>query len=142
MVRNTHENERIDRFGRLVLRAATQDDAASQAAADAPFLYTRVRARIAEEECRRNETGNWFSLLVIARRAIPAMALVAILAATVMFWSSRSTANPGWYRLDDEALSDTRNPGIEQTVLSRNNLSGDDIFSIVLEHNENGRSNK
>ena len=139
MVRITHENESIDRLGRLVLQAATRDESASQAAADAPFLYTRVRARIAEEESLRNETVNWFSLLLIARRAIPAMALVALLAATVMFWSSRSTVTPGWYRLDDEALSDTRNPGIEQTVLSRNNLSGDDIFNIVLEH---GRSDK
>jgi len=136
MLRNTHENESIDRLGQLVLRSAAEDETASQAAADAPFLYTRVRARIAEEQRVRNENGNWFSLLLIARRAIPAMALIALLAATVMFWSSRSTANPGWYRLDDEALSDTRNPGIEQTVLSRNNLTGDDIFNIVLEHNE------
>ena len=136
MVRNPQENQSLDRLGRLVLRAAALDDAESQAAADAPFLYTRVRARIAEEEGRRNESGSWFSLLLIARRAVPAMALIALLAATVMFWASRSTVTPGWNRLDDEALSDTRNPGVEQTVLSRNNLSHDDIFNIVLERSD------
>ena len=132
MVKNPQENDNIDRLGSLVLRAAALDEAESQAVADAPFLYTRVRARIAEEE-RRSESGGWFSLLLIARKAVPAMALVALLAAVVMFWTAQSTVTPGWNRLDDEALSDTRNPGVEQMVLSRNNLSREDVFSIVLE---------
>ena len=132
MVKNPQENDSIDRLGSLVLRAAALDEAESQAVADAPFLYTRVRARIAEEE-RRSESGGWFSLLLIARKAVPAMALIALLAAVVMFWTAQSTVTPGWNRLDDEALSDTRNPGVEQMVLSRNNLSREDVFSIVLE---------
>ena len=134
MLRNPRDNESIDRLGQVVLRSAAQNDEASQAAADAPFLYTRVRARIADE--MRRESGIWSSLFLIARRAVPAMALIALLAATFMFWASRSTVSPGWNRLDDEALADTGNPGVEQTVLSRNNLSNEDVFNIVLEHNE------
>jgi hypothetical protein len=134
MVRNPQDNESLDRLGRVVLRSAALDDVESQSFADAPFLYTRVRARIAEEQ-RRNEGGNWFSLLSIAWRAVPAMALIALIAATVMFWSSRTSISPGWNRLDDEALSDTRNPGVEQAVLSRTNLSQEDIFEIVLARN-------
>ena len=134
MVRNRQQNESLDRLGQVVLRSAAQNDEASQAASDAPFLYTRVRARIADE--MRRESGIWSSLFLIARRAVPAMALIALLAATFMFWASRSTVSPGWNRLDDEALADTGNPGVEQTVLSRNNLSNEDIFNIVLEHNE------
>ena len=133
MVRNRQENESLDQLGRIVLRSAAQNDAASEAAANAPFLYTRVRARIAEEG---RDSGIWSSLFLIARRAVPAMALIALLAATSMFWASRSTVTPGWNRLDDEALADTGNPGVEQTVLSRNNLSREDVFSIVLEHSE------
>jgi len=134
MLRNPQDNESIDRLGQVVLRSAAQNDEAIQAAADAPFLYTRVRARIADE--MRRESGIWSSLFLIARRAVPAMALIALLAATFMFWASRSTVSPGWNRLDDEALADTGNPGVEQTVLSRNNLSNEDVFNIVLEHNE------
>jgi len=134
MLRNPQDNESIDRLGQVVLRSAAQNDEASQAAADAPFLYSRVRARIADE--MRRESGIWSSLFLIARRAVPAMALIALLAATFMFWASRSTVSPGWNRLDDEALADTGNPGVEQTVLSRNNLSNEDVFNIVLEHNE------
>lgn len=133
MLRNRQENESLNRLGQVVLRSAAQNEEASQAAADAPFLYTRVRARIAEA---RNNSGIWSSLFLIARRAVPAMALIALLAASSMFWASRSTVTPGWNRLDDEALADTGNPGVEQTVLSRNNLSREDVFSIVLEHNE------
>lgn len=133
MIRNRQENESLDRLGRVVLRSAAQNEEASQAAADAPFLYTRVRARIAEA---RNDSGIWSSLFLIARRAVPAMALIALLAAASLFWASRSTVTPGWNRLDDEALADTGNPGVEQDVLSRNNLSREDVFSIVLEHNE------
>ena len=135
MVRNTSDNESIDGLGRLVLRSAALDEAVSESIADAPFLYTRIRARIAEEEGRRSESGNWFSVLLIARRAVPAMALIALIAAALMFWSSRTSISPGWNRLDDEALSDTRNPGVEQAVLSRHSLSQEDIFDIVLERN-------
>lgn len=135
MVRNTQDNENLDRLGRLVLRSAALNDAESESFADAPFLYTRVLARIASEESRRNESGSWFSLLLIARRAVPAMALIAFIAATVMFWSAGTSITPGWNRLDEEALADTRNPGVEQAVLSRNNLSQEDIFDIVLERN-------
>lgn len=134
MARNQQEKESLDRLGQVVLRSAAQNDEASQAAADAPFLYTRVRARIAEQ--MRGESGVWSSLFQIAWRAVPAMALIALLAATSMFLASRSTVSPGWNRLDDEALADTGNPGVEQTVLSRNNLSREDVFSIVLEQTE------
>jgi hypothetical protein len=36
----------------------------------------------------------------------------------------------------EEALSDTNDPGVEQTILSQNNLSHDEIFNIVLERND------
>jgi hypothetical protein len=41
---------------------------------------------------------------------------------------------PG-YGLEDEALMDTRDPGVEQTVLTRNALTRDEVFSIVVERN-------
>jgi hypothetical protein len=133
-VKKTQNNESLDRLGAAVLRAAAMDQAEAETIADSPFLLTRIRARISDEQ--RAETGNWFSWLAIARTAIPTMALIALLAAMVTFWPSQSSVSPGWYRLDDEALSDPRNPGVEQTVLSRNNLSRDDVFNLVLERTE------
>lgn len=137
MFKKSHEDtEGLDRLGRLILQAAVRNEAETEAAADAPFLFTRVRARIAAEQRRQREEGAWFSLPFVARRAIPAMALVALLTAGVTLWPSSSDVQAGWYRLDDEALSDTRNPGVEQTVLSQNTLSHDEIFDLVLERND------
>jgi hypothetical protein len=134
--KNPRNNDSLDRLGKVVLRAAAMDQAEAEAIADSPFLLTRITARVSQAQRQEAESSNWFSWLAIARTAIPSMALIALLAALVTFWSSQSSVSSGWYRLDDEALSDPRNPGVEQTVLSRNNLSRDDVFNLVLERTE------
>ena len=131
---NRQNREESDRAGRLVLLAAAQNDDEVEAAASSPFLYTRLRARIAEQERARDTAGSWVSLLFVARRAIPAMALVAILAAILTVWTMQPSSPPG-YGLEEEALMDTRDPGVEQTVLTRNALTRDEVFSIVVERN-------
>ena len=136
MFRANRQNEdQSDRAGRLVLLAAARNDDEAEAAASSPFLFARVRARIAQEERRRQESGSWVSLLLVARRAIPVMALVAVLAAILTVWSMRPSAPSLGYGLEDEALTDTRDPGVEQTILTRNALSRDEVFSIVVDRN-------
>lgn len=137
--RNTQNDEHLDRAAKVVLRAAAADETEIERAAESPFLFTRVRARIAEQ-LRENESGGWQSFPLIAWRAIPAMALIAMLAGGLMMWTGQSVSNSSvantpsvWYRLDDEALTDTNDPGVEQTVLSRNNLSHEDVFDMVIE---------
>jgi len=133
--KNPRKNDSLDRLGAIVLRAAAMDQSEAEAIADSPFLLTRITAHVSEAQRQEAET-NWFSWLAIARTAIPTMALIALLAALITLWSSQSSVSPGWYRLDEEALSDPGNPGVEQTVLSRNNLSRDDVFNLVLERTE------
>ena len=136
MFRANRQNEdQSDRAGRLVLLAAARNDDEAEAAASSPFLFARVRARIAQEERRRQESGSWVSLLLVSRRAIPVMALVAVLAAILTVWSMRPSAPSLGYGLEDEALTDTRDPGVEQTILTRNALSRDEVFSIVVDRN-------
>jgi len=137
MFRANRQNDgQLDDAGRLVLLAAARNDAEVEAAVSSPFLYTRLRARISEEERRRQDAGSWGSVLSVARRAIPAMALVAILAAIMTIWPMQPPGAPAvGYGLEDEALTDTRDPGVEQTILTRNALSRDEVFSIVLDRN-------
>jgi hypothetical protein len=72
----------------------------------------------------------------VARRAIPAMALVAILAAILTIWSMQPMASPpAGYGLEDEALTDTRDPGVEQAIFTRKALSPDEVFTIVVDRN-------
>ena len=136
--RNTQNDQHLDRAGKAVLRAAAADEQEIDRAAEAPFLFTRIRAHITEQ-LRENESGGWQSFVLIAWRAIPAMALIAMLAGGLMIWTGQSsnssvaTTPSVWYRLDDEALTDTNDPGVEQTVLSRNNLSHEDVFDMVIE---------
>jgi hypothetical protein len=138
---NRQIEEQLNRAGRLVLLAAARNDDEVEAAASSPFLYTRLRAAIAEEKRRQEETGGWLSLLFVARRAIPAMALIAVFSATMMMWPIQPSAPAAMFGLEDEALSDTRDPGVEQTILSRNTLSRDEVLGIVVD-TSGGRSSK
>ena len=131
---NKRKNE-LDRAGRMVLLATARDDEAAEAAASSPFLLTRVRQAIADAPGRDDAAG-WLTLFFVARRAIPAMALIAILTGIMTVWSIRTSAPPAGFGLYDEALSDTRDPGVEQTVLTRNTLSPDDVLSIVVDRSE------
>lgn len=129
--KNPQNDEQLDRLGKLVLRAAAADEQEIEAASTAPFLFTRIRARIAEG--RREESTGWQSLPLIAWRAIPAMAVIAMLAGGLTIWTAESNTTPIGFGIYEEALSDTTNPGIEQAVLDQNSLSRDDVLTIVVE---------
>jgi hypothetical protein len=126
-------DKQLDRAGKLVLKAATASEIDVEAAATSPFLFTRVRASIAEEKRQREDAGGWVSLIRIAWRAVPAMALVALLAAVLTVWSTQSAVVT---QTDDEPLIGALDPGVEQTVLtSRNGLTRDEVFNIVVDRN-------
>ena len=119
--------------------AATASESDTEAAAASPFLFTRVRAGINEELRQREESSGWLSLIRVAWRAVPAMALVAILAAVLTVWSTQSAVAPTV--ADDEPLIGALDPGVEQAVLaSRNGLSRDEVFNIVVDRNYGANS--
>lgn len=134
--RNSEENQKLDDVGTRILRAAAADESEIQAAATAPFLFARIRARLAEGNRRREESSGWQSLPLVAWRAVPVMAIIALLAAVLTFWTAQPSTPASGFGIYEEALSDTSDPGVEQTVLSRNNLSHDEIFSIVVDRND------
>jgi len=127
------KNEELDRAGKLVLKAATASETDVEAAATSPFLFTRVRAAIADEKRQREDAGGWVSIIRIAWRAVPAMALIALLAAVLTVWSDQSAVVT---QTDDEPLIGALDPGVEKTVLtSRNGLTRDEVFNIVVDRN-------
>jgi|SRR5215471_142801 len=127
------KNEELDRAGKLVLKAATASETDVEAAATSPFLFTRVRAAIADEKRQREDTGGWVSMIRIAWRAVPAMALIALLAAVLTVWSGQSAVVT---QTDDEQLIGALDPGVEKTVLtSRNGLTREEVFNIVVDRN-------
>ena len=132
---NPPKTEELDRAGKLILMAAAASESEIEAAASSPFLFTRLRAGIDEERRRREESNGWLSLIQVAWRAVPAMALVAILAAVLTVWSAKFDV-ASTTQAEDEPLIGALDPGVEQTVLaSRNGLSRDEVFNIVLDRN-------
>ncbi len=127
------DNEQLDCAGRIVLRAAAADEAGTEAVTASPFLFARVRAAIAAEQRRREETSGWLSIFFVARQAVPAMALIALLAAILTLSTAQLGASP-LPLLDDEAVFG--GAGVEQTVLAdRNGLPPDEVFNIVVDRN-------
>lgn len=119
----------------MIISAASRNDEEAEAAASSPFLLTRVRASIAEAQ-QRDDAAGWLPLLLVARRAVPAMALIAILAAILTVWSLSPGAPPSGYGIYEDALADTRDPGVEQTVLTKNALSREEVFNLVVDRGE------
>lgn len=137
--KNSQNNEQIDRLGKLVLRAAAADAQVIEAASASPFLLTRIRARVADKQ-RGEEATGWQSLPLIAWRAIPAMALIALLAGGLTIWTAEPNTAPVGFGIYEDALADTTNPGIEQAVLNETSMTRDDVLTIVVERG--GRENK
>jgi hypothetical protein len=127
-------DERLDPIALATLRAASRDaNDAADAVASSPFLYTRIAARIEERRRAQSEEG-WLTLLAVAWRAVPVMAVVAMVAAAMLFWIgiSGASASSG-QQLGYEALSDTRGSGLVTTILvERDQLSHDDVLDIVV----------
>lgn len=128
-------NERLDRLGREVVRAAAMNETTAEAVASSPFLYARLRARFKAERERREEGERWFTLLGVVWRAVPAMALTAIVA-FVLFWSaSLGARSPSNFSV--ESLLGARDAGIEHVVFAdRQPLSSDEVLATILNEDE------
>jgi len=117
--------EHLDRLGSEIIRVSASNEVEGEAAAASPFLYARVRTRIAAEERERQEGESWFAMLGVVWRAIPAMAMVALMA-VVLFLSSGTGTNG----LSEDADSDT---GVESLVSADNLvLSSDEVLATIL----------
>ena len=135
---NSPQNEELDRVAKLVLKAASASESDIEAASSSPFLFTRIRASI--KEGPEPDSRGWLSLIQVAWRAVPAMALVAIMAAGLTVWSTQTAPVPV-AQADDEPLIGALDPGVERTVLaSRNGPSREEVFNIIVERNYEANS--
>lgn len=75
---NQHSETPLDRVSRDVVRAGGIGEAQADAIAASPFLYARLRARIDAD--KQPQASGWLDRLTLAWRAIPALAIVAMIA--------------------------------------------------------------
>ncbi len=80
--RNTHiDDEKLDRLSDELFRALEASESEIDNAAESPFLFRRIRARIESEQRRlAEETNPWLALMTQFRQAIPVFALLAVVA--------------------------------------------------------------
>ena len=129
--------ERLERVAREVVQAAAAGETEARAAADAPFLYARIRARIEEERRRREDGEGWLALFGVAWRAVPAMTLVAVMALALFLSSAANDLNPG-FGLGAETL--LGEDDIEEVVLADTNApSNDEVLSTIIGEGEGTR---
>ena len=128
---------RLGRVAREVVRASAAGEAEAAGVADSPFLYARVRARI-EERRRREEGEGWLALLGVAWRAVPAMAVLAVMALALFLTSGGGELTPG-FGLGAEALLAERDEEFEQVVLAdtRTPSNEDEVLSTIIGEGEN-----
>lgn len=130
--RNRESTQRLDRIGREIVRASASNEDEGEKVAATPFLYARVRSRINAERERREAGESWLAMLGVAWRAVPAMAVVAILA-VALFLSASFGARPSGVASVDDALLGTGDAGVESVVFADNRqLSSDDILATIL----------
>ncbi|MFP5262544.1 MAG: hypothetical protein ACLGJB_11620 [Blastocatellia bacterium] len=91
--REPAQDERLDHLGKSVVRAGGISDEEAEAIASSPFSYARLRAGIEAERRPGSEPrpGRLITLLA-ARRAIPALLLIAALAVGA-FWLTESNSS-------------------------------------------------
>ncbi|HEY6189511.1 MAG TPA: hypothetical protein VIW80_17800 [Pyrinomonadaceae bacterium] len=124
--------ERLDRAGRALVRAsASASEREADAVASAPFLYTRVRARIAAERERREAGERWLALSIVMRRAVLAMSLVAVVSLSVFLFARVRTDSARGF--SDESFFDARSAGVERVLFAdREPLSNDEVLATIM----------
>jgi hypothetical protein len=85
-------DERLDHLGKSIVRAGGISDEETEAIASSPFSYARLRTRIeAERRLRADPRPGRIITLPAARRAIPALMLIAALAVGA-FWLTETNS--------------------------------------------------
>lgn len=81
----------LDQLAKAVARSGGIGDDEAERIASSPFLHTRIRAHIEAGQQERAQQGSgWLATLFVASRAVLALLLVTIAAASA-FWITRTS---------------------------------------------------
>ena len=124
--KNRQQEAQLDRLGRELVRAAAASEEEREAAAAAPFLYARIRARVAEKQRAEAEARDFsFSMFAVMRHAVPLMIVTTFVSVLLLF----AGTNP-----PDEPAMETLATNLDRIVLDEDNLplSSDEVLSTII----------
>lgn len=130
--RSKERPNKLDVLGREIVRAAAANEDEAERVAASPFLYARVRARVASERARLEEADDWRAALRVFRRAVPTVAVVAMLA--LALFVSVLMGTPQADARDEATLLGERDTAVEQVVFTGNSgLTSDEVLETIIE---------
>jgi len=134
-------DERLDAIGRELVRANQSTTDEIEETVSTPFLYARLSARIASvKENISTDAQNWWLMLVEAWRPLTGMALIAV-TAVLLFWFtivSSKLISPSMTVNGGEYLSQS-DPKFDRIVFNDgDSLSDDDVLTTIFNQDETG----
>lgn len=132
--RSKKPDAKLDELGREIVRASVLNEDEAERAAAAPFLYARIRSRVAEERARLEEADDWRAALRIFLRAVPTVAVVAALALTLFVSVMVGTTPMQTDARDEATLLGERDTEVEQVVFTgKSSLTSDEVLETIVE---------
>jgi hypothetical protein len=127
-------NDELDSLGKEIIRISKASNEEIEASISSPFLYARLRARISSEQERLELKDSWSIFLIVAKRAIPAMALVTVFAFGVFWFDSIENLNSSITRSGEEATIEVSQEDMDYVVFTReeNSISNDEIIETIV----------
>jgi hypothetical protein len=130
--------ERLDEIGQELTRASLLSEREIRETVSQPFIYARIRARIAEQgRSGAVENNNWWAGLLTAWRPLAGMAVMAIIAATLFLFSAVAGTNGslGPAASDDDSLA-IGESGFERIITDGEPLSNDEVLATIMNQDE------
>ena len=132
-----NQKEQIEKLERALWRATPADEEMIEKIVSSPFLYARIRARVEEAQTMPVAASSYYSLLtMLARRAIPAFALLAVLAVSTYFFTGRNAPPPPGVLMNDAVFVkvEKNTPPTACNIANRSEcvVSTDDVVAILV----------
>lgn len=122
----------LEHIARNVLIASASNERAAEEASVSPFLYARVRARIAAETARR-EAAEWrLTVMTVLRRALPVMALATLLVIIFFGFAAPHSLQPTGAGVDALFGADATEFELATSAEHRT-ITNDEVLSAILE---------
>ena len=127
--------ERLDRAGRLITKASVLSEQQANEIAESPFLFARIRERIASEQSSPASRGIWPGFWSISRKALPAMVIVAALSFGLSIYVAGNKNQAAAFSVD--AYLGTNESGFENMVFAeRRPLTRDEVLATIISRDE------
>jgi hypothetical protein len=121
--------KRLDSAARRIVESAGLSEGEAQAIASSPFLFARIRNRIAVESAER-DAGVWSNLGLESRRAIPVMSLAAAVSLGVFLYVNGNKSPNQTFSVD--AYLGAEDSGIDSLVIAEKRLTDEDVLRTIV----------